>query len=216
MIQLIIFDFDGVLCPLNYRLIFDVYRHIAREMDCPEVWGDSIESFKKWFDIQYLNNLTRMGISDSGGILRAEQLFREYLTARGHNMFPEMDSILPDLARAYDLAVLSNGPEVRVLEQVRNPSWFKAIIGNETVGERTKPDPHGILLCMEKLGSTPESTAIIGDHPVDILAGGNAGLKYKIGVAWGMGEEKDLREAGADRILGEIGEIRDLERMFRL
>ncbi len=47
-----------------------------------------------------------------------------------------------------------------------------------------KPDPAGLLLACEQLGTAPANTVYVGDHPRDIEAANNAGM-YGIAVSWG-------------------------------
>jgi len=41
---------------------------------------------------------------------------------------------------------------------------------------RVKPDPAHLLEAVERLGSRPERALMVGDHPMDILAGREAGM----------------------------------------
>jgi pyrophosphatase PpaX len=47
-----------------------------------------------------------------------------------------------------------------------------------------KPDPHPVLLAVEKLGYTPGETVFVGDSPHDIKAGNTAGV-ISIAALWG-------------------------------
>ena len=49
-------------------------------------------------------------------------------------------------------------------------------------------------------GTGPERAVYIGDSDVDVQTGHNAGL-YVIGVDWGFRGARELRQAGADRIV---------------
>lgn len=215
MIRLVIFDFDGVLAPLNYGIILEVYRYIAEQMKLSQPWGDSVESFKQWFTPEYLRNLHRMGGTRPEQIRQAEQLFRDYLNAHRYNLFPEYDQILPQLQKHFALAIVSNGPELRAkLELQHRCDWFRHIIGKESLQNRFKPDPYGIQLCLERLQVLPAEAMIIGDDPGDIKAGLKAGLRYNLGVAWGVGDAQDLLAAGANRILYDRQSLQDFHQLL--
>lgn len=215
MIRLVIFDFDGVLCPLNYQLLFEVYQYIVQEMHLRPDWGKTFEEFKAWFSPQYVHNLERMGAPQPEKIREAERLFREFLSDQGYNLFPELHQILPRLSRIFTLAIVTNGPELRAKLQLKELSGlFGAVIGRESLAGKVKPDPYGVLLCLERFHVSADEAVIIGDDPGDILAGKKAGLAYTIGVSWGLGLKEDLQKAGADRIVESIAELSDLPRML--
>jgi phosphoglycolate phosphatase len=50
---------------------------------------------------------------------------------------------------------------------------------------------------------------MIGDTVSDILAGKNAGAQT-VGVLYGFGEEKELRQAGGDLIIKSTADLVDL------
>ena len=54
---------------------------------------------------------------------------------------------------------------------------INAIVGAEDVNQ-SKPDPQGILLAMQRLKSTPETTLYVGDSVVDALAARQAGIAF--------------------------------------
>ncbi len=71
---------------------------------------------------------------------------------------------------------------------------------------KTKPDPEGILKLMDKLGVQPNEVIVLGDHPVDMQAAQAAGL-HAIGISHGFGTPAELKEAGAVRVVENLGRI---------
>ena len=57
------------------------------------------------------------------------------------------------------------------------------VIGFEDVA-RTKPDPEGVLLALERLGAAPEHAVMVGDTTADFGAGRGAGVTV-CHAAWG-------------------------------
>ena len=89
----------------------------------------------------------------------------------------EMDSLDADcieILREYrvDLAVLAVGAE----------DLGEGLVAFEDT-EKHKPDPDPVLAGMERLGSTPETTLVVGDSAYDILCAHNAGVKAAL-VTW--------------------------------
>jgi len=87
-------------------------------------------------------------------------------------------------------------------------SYCPVLICRDDVNN-VKPHPEHIHLALLRLGSRPENALMIGDHPLDILAGHNAGTAA-CGVLTGRCTRADFAEAGADMILNNASEILDM------
>lgn len=74
---------------------------------------------------------------------------------------------------------------------------------------RTKPDPEGILKLMDVLGVASDEVIVLGDHAVDVRAARAAGLPA-IGISHGFGTPAELKEAGAIRIVENLGKVPEL------
>ena len=64
-------------------------------------------------------------------------------------------------------------------------------------------------MALKKLGGSAQNTLMIGDHPLDIKTGLNAGTKT-CGVLTGRCKRSDFIEAGADLILPQAADILDI------
>ena len=84
-------------------------------------------------------------------------------------------------------------------------SYCPVLICRDDVNN-VKPHPEHIHLALSRLDSRPENALMIGDHPLDILAGHNAGTAA-CGVLTGRCTRTDFAEAGADLILDDASEI---------
>jgi phosphoglycolate phosphatase len=71
---------------------------------------------------------------------------------------------------------------------------------------KVKPHPEHIGLALTRLGSSAPTTLMIGDHPLDIKTGHNAGT-LTCGVLTGRCQKDDFIKAGADIILSKAVEI---------
>ena len=69
-----------------------------------------------------------------------------------------------------------------------------------------KPNPHLLLDTMSEIGVRAEDTVMIGDTTFDILMAVNAGTA-SIGVNWGVHEEQELRDAGADHVARAVADL---------
>jgi pyrophosphatase PpaX len=72
--------------------------------------------------------------------------------------------------------------------------------------KRGKPDPEGILRAMAQLGGAPDTTAYIGDGPVDIHAGHAAGVRT-IAISHGLHDEDELIPTHPDFLVTSLDQV---------
>ena len=127
--------------------------------------------------------------------------------------FPQVEETLAVLQRrGCKLGVVSNkfGPGVPKIIGQYLPGYFEVLVGEGPDVPR-KPDPTGLLLAIEQLGSTPERTAYVGDSPSDIAAARNAGT-YAIGVSWGYRRVESLytEDFAPDIVIDQFSDLLQL------
>ncbi len=81
----------------------------------------------------------------------------------------------------------------RMLEVSGIASFFRAVVGGDEVA-RPKPYPDLPLFSARALGVPPEHCVVVGDAPVDILAG-RAARMWTVAASYGYGSAVALREA---------------------
>jgi phosphoglycolate phosphatase len=69
-----------------------------------------------------------------------------------------------------------------------------------------KPHPEHLMAALGLLGALPSDAAMVGDHPLDIQLGREAGT-YTIGVLTGHSTQESLLRADADLILPDASDI---------
>ena len=72
--------------------------------------------------------------------------------------------------------------------------------------KKVKPHPEHLNTALNKLGSLPQNTLTIGDHPLDIETGRNAGT-WTCGVLTGRCTRNDFIASGADLVLSQAADI---------
>jgi phosphoglycolate phosphatase len=83
--------------------------------------------------------------------------------------------------------------------------YCAAVICRDDV-ELVKPHPEHINKALDILAIPGHNTLMVGDHPLDITTGRNAGT-FTAGVLTGHFKEEDFLMTGADFVLNEAGEI---------
>jgi HAD superfamily hydrolase (TIGR01549 family) len=77
--------------------------------------------------------------------------------------------------------------------------YFRSVITPDDEPE-FKPSPRPFLKVMRELQVQPDECFVVGDEPVDMMGGKQAGAKT-IGLPQGFFTGQELEKAGADRIL---------------
>jgi N-acetyl-D-muramate 6-phosphate phosphatase len=129
-------------------------------------------------------------------------------THKNFLLIPGVDEMLAYLKGRYPMAVVSARHEkstMRFLEQFDLVKYFDAIITGLSA-PHTKPFPDPIFMAAEKMSVKAYECLMIGDTTVDIRAGKSAGAQT-VGVLCGFGEEKELKDMGADLILSNTHQL---------
>ena len=202
--QNLFFDLDGTLTdsmPGITRAVQYALRHYGIEAEdlnalSPFVGPPLHESFKEYY---------QFSDKDAG---EAVYVFREYYNEKGWMENAPYDGV-EDMLKALKesgkkLYVATSKPDEmakRVLSHFGLTEYFEFIGGANDDSTRVKKDDV-ILYVMENCGLTDlESIVMVGDRKHDIEGAHKVGIKA-VGVLYGYGDEKELKEAGADWIAG--------------
>lgn len=200
-----VFDLDGTLLDTLPDLVVITNKALAA-MGFPPRTTDEIHSFVGNGLMALMYQAVPEDVSPAAAEEAMEHwksLFPAYKNDLTHP-YPGVPETLAALrARDAKLGVLSNKFDAGV-QQVMNqylPGVFAVMHGErESEGIPRKPDPTGLLLTIEELGSTPDRTVYVGDSPTDIAVARNAGT-FAVGVSWGYHHADELREVAADLVI---------------
>ena len=127
--------------------------------------------------------------------------------AREHGIvkaFAGVDEMLAELNRRNIPTGLMTGKGKRsaiiTIDALGWSKTFAAIITGEDVKEQ-KPDPQGLFAVANSLGIEPAACAYVGDSPVDIGAGKNAGM-ITVAAGWHPVYLDEIRVLRAGRVGG--------------
>jgi len=202
----VLFDVDGTLVNSidGYRLAAERAvqpygwtvppEAVSRAMNFGEQFWDLVVPQASLGDAEFMASLRRDTLAHWPAVLAESVL-----------VYPGIRDSLESLKAAglrLGICTASRGESFAPLEQAGLLTLFDAIVTAEDVARR-KPDPEGILLCMERMGVLPGETAYIGDTVADIRASHAAGI-YAVGVLTGAGTSSLLSGAGAHRILADL------------
>ena len=204
MKRLIVYDLDGTLVD-TLGDITEAANHMLRQLARAEVpaaeirraIGGGVQELVK----RCLNTEDARAIEDGVGVFRA--YYRSHLVERSR-LYPGARAML-DHFKGRRQAVLTNKPASLSLEILRALSvgeYFCEVIGGESSFPK-KPHPAALRALMEHAGVTPDDTLLIGDSPIDVSTGRNAGV-LTIVVTHGFSDEAELREASPDALVSHF------------
>lgn len=207
-IRAVIFDMDGVLIDtteLIYRAIEDVLAehnvNVSRN-DIARVTGKPVQGIYSLLapdlDPAELENKHLEHHAENKHLIKAYSGVAEVLVSLRQ--------------KGYKLGVFTGFSQLAYerLDQFDLRRYFDAIVEN-TMYTAHKPDPEGLLLCMELLGvRDPKSVAYIGDGIADVMVGKNAGVAVNAGITCGFSDRATLIEQKPDYIIDSLHEFEDI------
>ena len=213
-IRLVIFDLDGTLIDSRLDLVHSVnaaLRHIAR----PELPDDVIASYVGDGAPILIQRALGAEAADEALVRRGLEFFLSYY--REHKL--DHTTVYPGIAQALSaiqgssngtprkLAVLTNkpvNPSRAIVDALGMGKFFSQVYGGNSFGTK-KPDPEGARKLVEESGVTPEQAVIVGDSPVDVRTGRNAGL-WTVGVTYGFAPQT-LEDDSPDVLVDSAHEL---------
>lgn len=211
--DIVIFDLDGTLLNTIGDLAASV-DYVMRSRNLPEhtdaeyrqMVGGGIKRLVERALPEYLSK-------DEAYVDECVTQFRRYYVDNidRHTVpYDGMHELLRDLQRqGVKLAVASNkfqhGTD-RLVSKFFSDIDFVAIEGNRE-GAPLKPDPQIVTGILERTAIAKERAVMIGDSGIDIRTASAAGID-SVGVAWGFRFAEELYEAGAERVVSTVDELR--------
>ena len=150
---------------------------------------------------------------------KAVAAYREKYAVKGlyeNELYPGMDGMLRALKKAgRRLAVASSKPEpfvIRILEHFHILEFFEVVTGSGLDGSRSSKEEvvEETLKRFFGADSVPrDEIVMVGDRKFDVTAAKEAGL-HSIGAAYGYARPGELEKAGAERIVKDVEELKQV------
>jgi len=208
----ILFDLDGVLVDSRTPIARSINHALERLglAPHPEVVlypriGDALHGV-------FANLLGEQGADPARapeGMRYYRELYRE-LCLTHTRLVPGIEPLLAALAERHPLAVATSKPvefALPILERLGVASQFRAVLGPALALSQAEPKRETARRALAALGLAPGArAALVGDRHHDVSAARALGIGA-IGVTWGIGSETELREAGAEWLVGTPDEL---------
>jgi len=203
--RLAIFDLDGTLID-SLGDLADAMNAVLDEREHPVHPCDSYRHFVGDGIEMLVRRALPPEVVETTNIAEVvQEMGSEYSTRRTATTrpFPGISELLVELhARQIRTTVLSNKPDSLTRKIVGElfPDNPFAIVRGARDGEPLKPNPTSTLEIISDLGVSPQQTVFVGDTPIDIKTGADAGTRT-IGVTWGFRKANELVDADADHVI---------------
>ena len=201
MKRLIVYDLDGTLVDTS-RDITQAVNYMLAQLDGRLLSVDEVRRYVG----RGMRDLVASSLQRDDPMLvdEAERMFAAYYAehlADFSALYPGAQDTL-DFFHPRPQAVLTNKPNPfsrQLLTSLGVLEYFTDIVAGEHPYPR-KPDPTGARALMDAVGAAPEETLLIGDSPVDIETGRNAGI-HTIVMTHGFVSAPELRAARPDDVV---------------
>ena len=212
-IKLIIFDFDGTIMDTRKTIVIakqETMRQmglaVADEQTCAETIGLSAKIGFKNIYPELTDEMLDLCVRNY------KKIFDDTKEKIPPTLFADMaDTLrkLNDRGIVCTIATSRNGKSLReFLDKMNITNLFSYLLAAEDT-TLLKPDAEPVIKTLKDLSYSAEQTMVVGDMPVDILMGKNAGV-YTCGVKYGNSDKDSLLEAGADFVIDGISELLDV------
>ncbi|MCZ6602761.1 MAG: HAD-IA family hydrolase [Planctomycetota bacterium] len=203
----ILFDLDGTLIDSRE----DITASVNEVRGLCELPAYSVEAVSKMVGLGIRVLLGKaLGENSSLPMDEAVAKFREHYEEHcldRTRLYDGVEQTL-DALSAYSMGVVSNKPERfcrMILDGLGVAGRFGVILGGDSTSEK-KPHPEPVYKAMISLGAKPPGVILVGDSPVDVTAGRQAGVRT-CAVTYGLVEKEALREAGPNHLIDSITEL---------
>jgi phosphonatase-like hydrolase len=212
-IRLVVFDVAGTLIE-DHGEVLDCFRR-ALEGNGIQVPEDELREWKGASKREVIRHFVQKSCGDDAQAEKTYQDFRQLLEGqyRVHGVsairgveqtFGWLDD--HDIAIATTTGFYREVNEL-ILEKTGWRSRLRASISSSDV-RQGRPAPFMIFRAMEETGVTAVAKVInVGDTPLDLQAGSNAGVAGVVGVLTGMHQEDRLRREPHTHIIPSVAEL---------
>jgi phosphoglycolate phosphatase len=209
-IKAVIFDFDGTLAKLNID-----FQHMRKEvLKIALSYGIRPNLLETKFVLEMINAASEMlnlrSTRESDKFKNEAMNFiedMEITAAKDSELFDKTKDLLFFLKKnGFSTAVVSRNCEKAVSTVFPDILLYcDAILCRDKIAN-VKPHPQHLHAAINILQVSSPRTLMVGDHPLDIETGRNAGT-FTAGVLTGHHIETDFLKAGADLVLSKASDL---------
>ncbi len=212
-IEAIVFDFDGTLAELtiDFSEMKKRLKALGRAFIDPLPVCDDMPALE-WVD--FIANCLSEDDPDLGKEFHTRCRFliitMEVEAARNGTLFPFTCEMLSGLrSSGIKTGIITRNTASAVRQMVPDVDSISGCFLSREDVKNVKPHPEHLFKALEIIGVKAENTLMVGDHPMDIETGKNAGA-MTAGVATGRMSVAELKEADPDYVATNCAELMEL------
>ncbi len=218
LFDLVLFDLDGTLIETAPE-IFDAVNDTLRDLSLPEV---ELRRVCDWIGhgtrellvqaLAHSGNTRSEAVRAAPEFAAAKERFdghyRRRCGTRSH-LYPHVREVLHTLRLAgVKLAVVTNKEQRytrTVLDAHQMVPLFDRVISGDSFPVK-KPDPVGVLSCLEQFGVPAQRALFVGDSSIDVATARAAGVTvWALPYGYNMG--KPIQDCGPDRVIEDFSAL---------
>lgn len=212
MPDLYIFDFDGTMGDsrrLIVKTMMDTFDHLG-------IVKPSVEECVKTIGLPLTDCFAVSACLDEKKSEECAAVYREIFQVNNKpGAVKPFEGVIDTLNRLYDegktMAVASSRQHESLdilVEDFGITNLFSMIVGGDDVTQ-AKPNAEPVNLILSKLGFKPWQALVVGDAPVDVLMGRNAGTRT-CAVTYGNGGIDELKASKPDYLVDKFTKILEI------
>jgi HAD superfamily hydrolase (TIGR01509 family) len=213
MIDLIIFDCDGVL--VDSEVVGNrVYAEYLTAQGYPHSASECNAKYLGMSDVHVMNLFENSGRSLPDTFLNDINSIMDDKLSKNLNPISGVERMLKSIDIPY--CVSSSGTPMKIQNSLTKTGLIKYFDGHlfsSAQVENGKPSPDLFLFSANQMGVKPSRTLVIEDSKAGVMAGVSAGMKV-VGFTGGshisVGHSRSLLDLGAHYILTDMRELNDL------
>lgn len=208
--KLIIFDLDGTILrlPINYKALREELKKIFKKFGIKSEFkplltsiDNSVSLIKKNFGVTIATKISLIAYKtlekyELDAVRKSEMIYGAKRTLRRLKKL------------GFKLALFSRNGKAAVVKSLRKfglRNYFDVIVTRDDV-KKQKPHPEALHKILEYLKIKPSQALVVGDHPYDIMAAKNCGIK-SVGILSKNIDEEQFKKFGAFKVINSISEL---------
>lgn len=199
----LIFDFDGTLVD-SLPLQITILKQLAGRYHLPQL-SDTEISILRQQSLRQLINKYHISVWRLFFLTREVQAQMQQQWQQVA-IFPGFQRLLPELARSYQLAIVTSNSKVNVERILAKLTvYFFCIEAEKKLFAKAKK----IKKILKKFNLSPKRALYIGDEVRDIEACHQAGIDC-VAVTWGLNDQATLQAAQPTYLVKNVAELKQL------